>query len=227
MNFAKRTYDSPARARQARMTRAAILGAAADLFAEQGYGRTSVGQVAARAGVTAQTVYNAVGSKQALLKAAYDVALAGDDEPVPLAERPEVKAMYALTDAAELLHAYARLGRQMAERIGALALQIAAGAAAGELDLVEHERVTDAERLIGTTMVVGRVHELGGLAPGLADEQARDRIWTLNSIQVWSLLTRTRGWTGDAYAQWIGDQMCAAILDPLLWRPRCEPGSAP
>lgn len=227
MNFEKRSYDSPVRARQALATRAAILGAAAELFVDQGYGRTSVGQVAARAGVTAQTVYNAVGSKQALLKAAYDVVLAGDDEPVPLAERPEVKAIYARPDAAELLHAYARLGRQVAERIGPLALQIAAGAAAGDPDLVEHERVTDAERLVGTTMVVRRVRELGGLAPGLAVEQARDRIWTLNSIQVWSLLTRTRGWTGEAYAQWIGDQMCAAILDLGLWQPQPEPRSAP
>ena len=42
-------------------------------------------------------------------------------------------------------------------------LQIAAGAAGGEADLVEHQRVTDAERLVGTGMVVRRVTELGAL----------------------------------------------------------------
>ena len=99
MNSRKRSYASPTRALQARATRAEILRSAATLFAEQGYGRTSVGAVAERAGVTAQTIYNVVGSKQQLLKAAYDVMLAGDDEPMSLAERPEVVQMYALLDA--------------------------------------------------------------------------------------------------------------------------------
>lgn len=220
MNSAKRSYTSPTRALQARATRAEILRSAAVLFAEEGYGRTSIGAVAERAGVTAQTIYNVVGSKQQLLKAAYDVTLAGDDEPVPLAERPEVIQLYRLTDASEFLHAYAALGRGLLERLGPLLLQIAAGAAGGEDDLVEHQRVTDAERLVGTGMVVSRVTALGALRPGLSAEAATDRIWTLNSVQVWDLLTRGRGWTGEAYEQWIGDQMCAAILGPA-------PGSAP
>ena len=122
--------------------------------------------MAERAGVTAQTIYNVVGSKQQLLKAAYDVTLAGDDEPMSLAERPEVVRMYALLDATEFLHAYAALGRGLLERVGPLMLQIAAGAAAGEADLVEHQRVTDSERLVGTGMVVRRVTELGALRPG-------------------------------------------------------------
>lgn len=213
MNSPKRSYASPTRARQARATRAEILRSAAALFAEQGYGRTSVGAVAERAGVTAQTIYNVVGSKQQLLKAAYDVTLAGDDEPMSLAERPEVVSMYALLDATEFLHAYAALGRRVVERVGPLMLQIAAGAASGEPDLVEHQRVTDAERLVGTGMVVRRVSELGALLPGLSPDAARDRIWTLNSVQVWDLLTRSRGWSGEAYERWIGDAMVAAILD--------------
>jgi len=212
VNSQKRSYASPTRALQARATRAEILRAAAGLFAEQGYGRTSVGAVAERAGVTAQTIYNVVGSKQQLLKAAYDVTLAGDDEPMPLAERPEVVRVYGLLDATEFLHAYAALGRGLLERVGPLMLQIAAGAAAGEPDLVEHQRVTDAERLVGTGMVVRRVTELGSLQPGLSPDLARDRIWTLNSVQVWDLLTRSRGWSGEAYEQWIGEAMSAAIL---------------
>jgi len=215
VNSRRRSYASPVRDRQARATRAEILRSAAELFVEHGYGRTSVGAVAARAGVTAQTIYNTVGSKPALLKAAYDATLAGDDEPVPLAERPAVRAMYALRDPAALLHAYAVLGRGLLERVGPLMLQIAAGAVSGDADLVEHQRVTDGERLGGTGMVTRRVAELGGLAPGLEPDEARDRIWTLNSVQVWDLLTHARGWSGDAYERWIGDAMGAAVLRSL------------
>ena len=223
MNTVKRSYDSSMRVGQARATRAEILRAAATLFVAQGYQRTSVGAVAERAGVTPQTIYNAVGSKQELLKAAYDVTLAGDDEPVSLAERPEVRAMYALTDATDLLRAYARLGRELVERVGPLMLQIAAGAAGGEADLVEHQRVTDAERLVGTQMVIRRVVELGGLRPGLDPDLARDRIWTLNSVQVWDLLTRARGWSGEAYQLWVGEAMADAVLDRLAGRDPSTP----
>jgi AcrR family transcriptional regulator len=216
VNSGNSAYNSPARDRQSRATRTEILRSAATLFVEQGYVRTSVGGVAERAGVTSQTIYNTVGSKQQLLKAAYDLTLAGDDEPMSLAERPEVRAMYALLDPKEFLHAYAALGRRLVERVGPLMLQIAAGAAGGESDLVAHQRVTDVERLVGTGMVVGRVAELGALRPGLGADAARDRIWTLNSVQVWDLLTRSRGWSGEAYEQWIGDAMCAAVLDPSL-----------
>ena len=65
-----RTGDMPKkpptlRARQAQLTRDEILGAARRLFAEQGYSRTSVRDIAEAAGVSAQTVYDSIGSKQA------------------------------------------------------------------------------------------------------------------------------------------------------------------
>ena len=212
MNSPRRVYASPTRDRQARLTRREILDAATALFVLQGYGRTSVADVAARAGVSAQTVYNAVGTKRDLLKAAYDVVLVGDDEPIPLADRPQLRVMSTLRDPAELLQAYAALSREVLERVGPLMLQIAAGAAAGDSDLIEHQRVTDAERLAGTTRLIQRVVELGALAPGLSPERARDRIWTLNSVQVWHLLTGDRGWPGSEYETWLGDAMSAAVL---------------
>jgi AcrR family transcriptional regulator len=208
----KRRYTSPRREEQARATRTAVLTAAAQLFTEHGYAATSMAAVAARAGVSPQTVYNTVSGKPQLLKAAYDVALAEDDEPVPLADRPEVRRLRAVTDPAELLRGYAELGTQLLRRVGPLMLQLANGAAAGEPDLVEHVRVTDAERATGTLMVVRRVQELGGLAPGLSVERARDRIWVLNSVQVWHLLVAGRGWSDGEYTAFTGDAMCAAVL---------------
>lgn len=212
MKVDRRSYDSPARERQARQTRHGIVSAAAALFVSQGYTGTSVATIAERAGVTSQTVYNAVGTKRELLRAAYDVTLVGDDEPVPLGERPEVRRLYDTTDAAALLHGYAALGRRTVERLGPLMLQIAAGAAAGEPDLIEHVRVTDDQRLTGVAMAVARVADLGALDPAVSRARARDRIWTLNSVQVWHLLTGIRGWSGDEYQDWIGDAMCDAVL---------------
>lgn len=212
MNTERRTYTSTLRAEQARLTQRRIVDAAHRLFVEQGYGPTTMAAVAAAAGVSAQTVYNAFGSKPALLKRVYDVVLGGDDEDIPLAQRPEVKAMYADTDPERFLRAYAALGRQLNERLGPLVLVALAGAAAGDPDLTAHVRTINGERLIGTGMVARRVDELGALRPDLTVDAARDRVWTLNSIEVWDLLTGVRGWSGDEYEQWIGEAMCAAVL---------------
>ena len=212
----RRGYTSELRTSQADQTRRRVAETAAELFVTEGYATTSVGAVARAAGVSAQTVYNTFGTKAALLKAAYDIALVGDDKPVPLAERPEVRALYADPDPARFLRGYARLGRTLLDRIGGLMLQVAAGAAAGEPDLVAQQETTDRERLIGTGFVARRLVELHALAPGLTVDAARDRIWTLNSVEVWHLVTGRRGWTGEQYADWVGDAMAAATLRPGL-----------
>lgn len=200
------------REEQAQLTRTRLARAAAALFVERGYPTTSVADVAREAGVSVQTVYNAFGTKPALLKAAYDLVLANDSEPIPMAERPAVVALYELSDPVAAVHAYARLAGEALERIGPLMLQVAAGAAAGNADLIAHQQITDAERLAGTGQLAKRIAELGALAPGVSADRARDTIWALISVQVWDLLTRVRGWSTADYQRWVGDTVAASII---------------
>lgn len=229
MNHAARPYLSATRSRQATATRQRIAEAAAGLFVRDGYATTTISGVAQRAGVSAQTVYNTLGTKAALLKTAYDITLAGDAEAIPLTERDDARALYSEPDAWILLRGYARLGRELLDRVGPLMLQIAAGAGAGEPDLIAHQKITHGERLAGTTMVAQRLDALDALAPGRTVESARDRIWTLNSVEVWHLLTGSLGWSGEDYQDWIGEAMCAAALGSST-RPstrRVGPGTPP
>ena len=209
-----RSYTSPLRAEQARQTRRRILDAAAGLLLERGYAATTMSAVAAAAGVSAQTVYKVFGSKPALVKQLYDVTLVGDDEPVPFGERPEVRAAYAETDPRRFLAAYAGLGRLLLDRLGPLLRVLLAGARSGEPDLLAFVDTVNAERLAGTTMVARRLAEIGGLRPGLSVERARDAIWTLNSVEVWSLLTEQRGWSAAEYEEWVGRAMADAVGAP-------------
>ena len=84
----RRRYDSPLRDQQARQTRQTIVAAANRLFLARGYAATSLADIAKEAAVARPTVFSAFGSKAALLREVVDQALAGDDEPVPVAERP-------------------------------------------------------------------------------------------------------------------------------------------
>jgi hypothetical protein len=59
-------------------------------------------------------VYNAVGGKPALLRAVYDVTLAGDDAPVPIAELPA----FAGTIERQRATGTAMVASHVAERFG-------------------------------------------------------------------------------------------------------------
>ena len=60
-----------------------------ELFLERGYPGTTMAQVARAAGVSVETVYKSFRNKAALAKQLWDVTLVSDDQPVPLAQRPE------------------------------------------------------------------------------------------------------------------------------------------
>src|ERR1700751_1184408 len=68
-----RSYRSELRQQQAEATRARIMGAAAKLFAADGYARTTLAKIALEAGVSAETVQGQ-GPKAALLIAAIEYA---------------------------------------------------------------------------------------------------------------------------------------------------------
>ena len=88
---ASRPYRSALRDEHALVTRRRIVDAAAALFVERGYVPTTIDAIAQRAEVSRRTVFTSVGGKAAALKLAFDWTLAGDDEPVALADRPEVQ----------------------------------------------------------------------------------------------------------------------------------------
>src|SRR5689334_14852964 len=91
----RRAYDNTRRSEQARLTRRRVLKAAHDLLVDRGPTAVTMRDVAAQAGVSPETVYKTFGTKAALIKDVYDMTLAGDDEPVPMIDRPEIQAVYA------------------------------------------------------------------------------------------------------------------------------------
>ena len=81
----RRAYRSPRRAQQAQATRDALVDAATRLFTTRGWAATGMRDIASEAGVATETIYTHFASKAELLRAAADVAVTGDDAPVPVA----------------------------------------------------------------------------------------------------------------------------------------------
>ena len=72
----RRRYDSSRRQAQAAQTRDDILAAAQEMFLDRGYARTTVANIAERAGVVVETIYRAFGGKAGLFKAVIEAAVA-------------------------------------------------------------------------------------------------------------------------------------------------------
>jgi AcrR family transcriptional regulator len=209
-----RRYSSNLRSEQTAAGRRRILDAAGALFREHGYLGTTIAQIAAAAGVSTQSVYNMAGGKAELLKAVYDAAVAGDDEPVPMAQRPAIQAMIAAPDPRQALALYARLGREIAQRTHRLVTVILAQAATGDAALTEFAAQIEAQRASGTAATARHLASRFGLRTGLSEQAAADILWTLTAPDIVERLIIQRNWPWDTYERWLADTMASSLLPP-------------
>ncbi|MBL7495797.1 TetR/AcrR family transcriptional regulator [Frankia sp. CNm7] len=209
----RRRYDASGRQAQARENRAKVIAAATRLFVEQGYTPTSIAQVAAAAGVSAPTVFAHFTSKANLLKIAVDVAIAGDDEEVPLHQRPAMRRVHDGATAEEVLERFAAAGADVAARANPL-FEVVHAAADADPEIAALAAELDRQRLAGTSIIAASVADrLGVGGDPVAVERIRDTIWTMFSPQVYGLLVVRRGWPPEAYRAWVVRAAAAAVAD--------------
>src|SRR4051794_26489039 len=206
-----RTYRSPARAEAARQTRRRIVGAAHELFETRGYAGTTIDAVAEAAGVSRRTVFLSVGSKAELLKTAWDWGVVGDDEPVPMAERPHVLAMQEVTDPELLVRLWVDQVLAVADRLAPLEVVLNRAVDADAEAATLRARI-DLERRGGALMFVTHLASTGGLRDGLTLDEAADMCWILMNPLLQARLRTDRGWTGQAVADWLVRLASASLL---------------
>jgi AcrR family transcriptional regulator len=207
----KRDYRSQLRAAQALQTRRAIVAAASRLFVADGYGATTIDAVAEAAGVSRKTVFTAVGGKLDLLKVALDWVVAGDDRPVAVADRDEMKQIMAQDDAVALLRGCVHAMVAITGRAAGLAqaLEVAAGTDPAARDLVERGQ---RHRLDDARMVVDRLRALNALTSNLAYDEAVDLVWLAIDPAMFDRLVRVRGWSTTRFEEWLAQHLIVQLI---------------
>jgi AcrR family transcriptional regulator len=206
-----RRYLSPLREQNARRTRQAITAAAHDLFTERGYGATSLADIAAAAGVARPTPTAVFGSKPALLKEVLDQAMAGDDEPVPVAQRPWFRPALQATSPAGVLDAYTEVIILISRRAARI-YEVVRRAAGDGGEVAELWETLQHNRRIGARMVIDRLAALGPLADGLSTERAADILSVFNDPALPYYLETRCGWPEATFASWLSSQLRHALL---------------
>lgn len=185
--------------------------AALRLFREHGYAATPMQAIAEEAGVAVQTLYFTFGTKRALLSEIFDMAIAGDEEPVATLDRPHVQALMDNPDPVAQLRGQARITRHVYGRL-APALEVVRGAATADPDLADlwetslKQRATVMERMM--TALAGKTQ----LREGVDHATAVDIALALQGPELYDFLVGRRCWSPDQYEHWLADALISQLL---------------
>jgi AcrR family transcriptional regulator len=203
-SIVKRPYRSPLRQAQAEQTRQRILDAGLELFAERGYGMTTVAQIAAAAGVSAETIYASVGSKRGIV----DTLLAEIDD-----QRPLDRARQATNDRGGsprvALEVFAETAGAFWARHARLVEVLRKGV--GDPEIGDRWRERENARHAFFVAAI-RAWPEGTLKPGLGPERAADIAWVISGEETYDRLVARRGWPLEDYIAW----MQATTIEQLL-----------
>lgn len=208
------TRPAAGRGRRGGDTRLRIEQAAATLFTEHGYTGTSIQAVADAAGVHAQTIYQAYGTKAVLLGAVGARLVAGEDDPTTHpSERAWVLRIQAEPDPVRKLRLYVEHIAAVTPRVVALIDMLRATApaepdAAAFLDQIEQERH------LGPLNLLAPLAEQGQLREGLTLAAASDITYALVNPDTFRALALQRGWTWKRTQRWLTDCLTNALLPP-------------
>ena len=206
----KRRYDASGRQARARERRRETVNAARELFERDGFRQTTIAAVAEAASVSAVSVYKGFGSKAALAKAVFDVALAGDHEPVAVAERP---ALAAVRDEPDVRRKIALFVEGLVERLARSAkvqILIRDGRHVDD-SLAPVWQAVQQEGLTGMAVFGRHLLETGQLRDGVDPDEVRDVLWNYLAIDHYERLVLTQGWSHGRYARWLGRAITSAL----------------
>jgi AcrR family transcriptional regulator len=204
-----RKYSSAVRDEQAARTRARILEAADELFLERGYARTTMKDIADRAGVARDTVHAVFGGKPRLLTALIDLRLVPDGSAMSARETPDARAIRDEVDQHNQIELLAGWLARLSTRIRPI-FEILRTASAVEPEAAQVFAEMDQHRLNNMRTYAKWIAARGPLH--VSTKQAGEIIWTLASPDVGRMLCDELGWTEAQHGRWLADTLTRSLL---------------
>jgi len=190
------------RARRRAATERQLITSASVLFVERGYANTTLVDVAEHADIAARTLYLHFPTKAALLRRCIDVAIAGDAEPVALAERPAMAQAMTAPTLDERIGHMAALTAALMDRAGAL-LEVAFQAAPSEPLIAEAAAAGRAGTMRALREFWHGIHRDGLLPRHIDLDWLTDTATLIAHAETYLLIGRTTGWDGERYRDWL------------------------
>ena len=201
------------REERARQRRERVVDAASRLFGERGYVATTIEAIAREAAVAPATVYQAFGTKQAILARILDVTIAGDADPAALLDRDWVRQAARHQDPRQRLALIVRHTSQVAARTAPVK-EVMRDAAAADPAVRQLLLEDDRRRYLTQRALVDLIIGAGSLRPGCDRDQAAATFFALVNSHGYQLLATQLGWSPDDWQRWL-----TGVLDRELFGP--------
>jgi AcrR family transcriptional regulator len=205
----KRKYSSAVREEQAARTRARILDAAAALFLERGYGRTTMKDIAGQADVARDTVHAIFGNKARVLTALIDYRLVPDGAVTNVTQLPEALAIKDEVDQRKQIELFAKFIAGISTELRPV-FEILRTASAVEPEMAKVFEEMDQFRMNNMQTYAKWIAARGPLRVSIG--QAGETIWALASLDVARMLCDELGWTESQHARWLSDTLIRTLL---------------
>jgi AcrR family transcriptional regulator len=204
-----RTYSSALRDEQAALTRSRILDAAAALFLDRGYGRTTIKEIADRAEVARDTVHAVFGSKARVLTALLDQRLVPDGSVANVKERPEARAIRDETDQRRQIERLASFLAALSTELRPV-YEVLRTASAVEPEMASVLAEMDRYRMQNMQAYARWIAARGPLR--VSTKRAGETLWALASPDVARLLCDDLGWSEVQHGRWLADSLVRTLL---------------
>lgn len=208
-----RQYRSPLRDGQAAQTRERVLTSAAELFAERGYGGTSLADIAEHAGVSVETV-KLGGPKRSLVLAAFESAFTGTEGNESIAERQPGRVILEFDDGEAFLEGVIGFIANANRRTDGLWSSLLSAAETDRVVAAALEQMLVSRR----KEYLNTVEELAkrGLVSSTRNySELADAMSFLLSPESYQQLVSQAGWTFERYIAWLHQAVRSLILtDP-------------
>ena len=202
------------REERARQRRQRVVDAALRLFLGRGYVATTIDAIAREATVAPATVYQAFGTKHAILAQILDVTIAGDAGPAALLDRDWVRQASQEPDPRRRLALVVQHTSQVAARTASVK-EVMRDAAAADPAVRQLLRDDDQRRYVTQRALVGLVTGDGPLRAGIDRDRAADTFFALVNSHGYQMLAEQLGWSPGDWQQWL-----AGVLDREFFGPR-------
>jgi AcrR family transcriptional regulator len=158
--------------------------------------------------VAVQTVYFHFGNKRTVLKEAVDVAAVGDDEPVPVLDRPYAEQARTEQDPRRAIELWTAFGRQILTRVGPI-MSVVRDASVMDPEMAKqwaenYEQTASAFRVLAT-----QLDAMSALRVPV--DEAVDILCALSGLEMYLVLT-DRGWSPQQWERFVVDSLAHALL---------------
>ena len=205
----KRRYSSALRQEQAARTRARVLDAAAELFVDRGYARTTMQEIADRAGVSRDTVHAIFGAKARILTALIDLRLVPDGSVTSILQTPDAQAIKNEPDQREQIAMFATWITGISTQLRPV-FEILRTASAVEPEMAAVFAEMDHFRLNNMRVYAKWFAARGPLR--VSTRRAGEIIWALASPDVGRMFCDDLGWSETQHARWLADTLTRSLL---------------